>query len=138
MLKPKINDNILPIIKNLKRIAIVGISDKTYRDSYSVGKFMINQGYEIFPINPNLTEVLGRRCYPSLLDIDSKIDLVVIFRKSDSVIQIVEETIKIKAKAVWMQLNVVNENAAQIALDAALDVVMNRCWKIEYHNHIIY
>ena len=138
MLKPKINDNILPIIKNLKRIAIVGISDKTYRDSYSVGKFMINQGYEIFPINPNLTEVLGRRCYPSLLDIDSKIDLVVIFRKSDSVSPIVEQAIKIKARAVWMQLNVVNEKAAQIALDAGLDVVMNRCWKIEYHNHIIY
>ena len=136
MKKYEINDSIPEILKEYRKIAVVGISTKPERDSHSVAKFMQHQGYQIFPVNPNYTTVLGETCYPGLSDLPEQVDLVDIFRKPDQVMPVVEEAIKIGAKAIWMQLGIVNSGAAELALDAGLKVVMNRCWKIEYINHM--
>ena len=131
----EINQNIPEILRKYKKIAVVGISDKPYRDSHRVARFMLSRGYQIFPVNPKLEEVLGVKCYPSLLDIPEEIELVDIFRRPEFVEPIVDEAIKKGAKAIWMQLGVVNEKAAQKALEAGMEVVMNHCWKIEFMNH---
>ncbi|GAB4375500.1 MAG: CoA-binding protein [Calditrichia bacterium] len=120
------------IFKNCKRIAVVGISDKPFRDSYRVAQFMKQEGYTVIPVNPNLDKVLGLKCYPTLSDIPETVDLVDIFRRPEVVEPIVDEAIQIGAKAVWLQLGVVNEAAADKARAAGLQVVMDRCWKIEY------
>ncbi len=128
----KINSNIPHILADYRKIAVVGISAKPYRDSHNIALFMKNHGCKIFPVNPNYDTVLGRPCYPSLLDIPVKIELVDIFRRSETVMPVIEEAIQIGAKAVWMQLGVINNDAAQKGLAAGLEVVMDRCWKVEY------
>lgn len=131
----KINENIAAILKNHKRIAVIGLSDNPIRPSYGVARAMMQEGYRVIPVNPVVDEVFGEKSYPSLLDIPGKIDLVDIFRRPEFVDEIVDQAIEKGAKAVWMQLGVINEAAAQKALDAGLDVVMDRCWKIEFYNH---
>lgn len=132
----KINQNIPEILNDCRKIAVVGISDKPYRDSFRIAKFMQDRGYQIYPVNPNVDEVLGLKCYPSLSEIPERVDLVDIFRRSEYVLSIAEEAVKVGAKAIWMQLGVVSEAAAEYALHAGLDVVMDRCWKIEYLNYL--
>ena len=112
-----VNDAIPHILKNYRKIAVVGISEKPDRDSNAVARFMLKKGYQIFPVNPNYREVLGIPCFSSLTDIPEKIDLVDIFRRAEEVEPIVDQAIEIGAKAVWMQLGVINHNAAQKALD---------------------
>jgi len=131
----KINENIPSILKNHKRIAVIGLSDNPDRPSYEVAKAMMREGYQVIPVNPVVDEVFGEKSHPSLLDIPGEIDLVDIFRRPEFVDEIVDQAIEKGAKAVWMQLGVINEAAAQKALNAGLDVVMDRCWKIEYYNH---
>jgi predicted CoA-binding protein len=131
----KINSHIEEILSNYKNIAVVGLSDKPYRDSYAVAKFMMNQDYKVFPVNPTIETVLNTKSYPDLGSIEEKVDLVDIFRKSEQVEPIIDQAIEIGARAVWMQLGVVNFEAAIKALDAGLQVVMDRCWKIEYGNY---
>ena len=131
-----INEAIPKILSEYKNIAVVGVSTKPDRDSHGVAKYMLLKGYRMTPVNPMYPEVLGETCYSSLLDIPDKIELVDIFRKSDQVVPIVEQAIQIGAKAVWMQLGIINEEAAKLATDAGLEVVMNRCWKIEYQNYL--
>lgn len=131
----KINENIAGIMKNHKRIAVIGLSDNPIRPSYGVAKAMMQEGYQVIPVNPVADEIFGEKSYPSLLDIPGEIDLVDIFRRPEFVDEIVDQAIEKDAKAVWMQLGVINEAAARKALDAGLDVVMDRCWKIEYYNH---
>jgi predicted CoA-binding protein len=131
----KINSHIEEILQNYKSIAVVGLSDKPYRDSYAVAKFMINQGYKVFPVNPTVETVLNIKSYPDLRAIEEKVELVDIFRKSDQVEPIIDRAIEMGARAVWMQLGVINFDAASKALDAGLQVVMDRCWKIEYGNY---
>jgi predicted CoA-binding protein len=120
---------------NFKKIAVVGISDKPFRDSFVVASYMKNNNYVIYPVNPNCSEVLGLKCHATLLELEEEIDLVDIFRRSEFVLPVVEQAIEIGAKAVWMQLGVINEEAAQKALDGGLKVVMNRCWKQEYQHY---
>lgn len=131
----KINENIADILKNYKRIAVIGLSDNPVRPSYGVAKAMMREGYQVIPVNPVVDEVFGEKSYSSLLDIPGEIDLVDIFRRPEFVDEIVDQAVEKGAKAVWMQLGVINEAAAQKALNAGLDVVMDRCWKIEYYNH---
>ena len=131
----RLNVNIPEILRKYRKIAVVGVSDKPYRDSYVVANFMMTRGYQVFPVNPKLDSVLGVKCYPSLKDIPEPVELVDVFRRSVYVEPIVDEAIRIGARAVWMQLTVINENAARKALEAGLEVVMDRCWKIEYMNH---
>ncbi len=128
----KINDNIPEILSAYKRIAVVGISNKPERDSADVARYMMKKNYQVYPVNPNYKEVLGLTCYPTLLDIPEPVDLIDIFRRSEEVEAIVDQAIQIGAKAVWMQMGVINRVAAQKALDAGLEVVMNRCWKRDF------
>ena len=122
------------ILKESKTIAVVGLSDKQDRDSYLVAKYLKENGYRIIPINPNISEWMGIKAYASLKDVPAKekIDAVDIFRRSEFVSEIVNEAIETKAKAIWMQLGVVNEEAARKAEDAGLLVVMDRCMRIEH------
>ena len=119
-------------IFDLKTISVVGISDNPERPSNFVAKFLEERGYSIIPVNPNLTEWDGKKCYPDLLSIPVKVDVVDIFRRSEAVPPVVDEANAIKAKAVWMQEGIVNEEAAAKARKAGIEVVMDRCMKKEY------
>ncbi len=119
-------------IFDLKTIAVVGISDNPERPSNFVAKFLEERGYNIIPVNPNLTEWDGKKCYPDLLSIPVKVDVVDIFRRTEAIPPIVDEAIAIKAKVVWMQEGIVNGGAAVKARDAGIEVVMDRCMKKEY------
>ncbi len=115
-----------------KTIAVVGASPKPWRDSGEIAAFLIRKGYKVFPVNPKYDEVLGEKCYHDLKSIPEKIDLVDIFRNPNEVEPVIDEAIAIGAKAVWMQLGVVNESAAKKAERAGLGVVMDRCIAIEH------
>jgi len=119
-------------IFGFKTIAVVGISENPERPSNFVAKFLEEHGYKIIPVNPNLTEWEGKRCFPDLLSIPVKVDVVDIFRRPEAVPPIVDEAIAIKAKVVWMQEGIVNEEAAAKAREAGIEVVMDRCMKKEY------
>ena len=127
-------ETIQKILKESKTIAVVGLSDKPERDSYSVAKYLKDNGYRIIPINPNISGWMGENAYASLKDIPSgiRIDVVDILRRSEFVFEIVDEAIRINAKAIWMQLGVVDENAARKAEAAGLLVVMDKCMRIEH------
>lgn len=120
------------ILSTSKTIAVVGLSANWYRPSYFAAKYLMDHGYEIIPVNPNYDDVLGLRCYPDLKSVPEQIDVVDIFQKPDRVPALVDDAIEIGARVVWMQIGIVHEEAAQRARDAGLDVVMNRCMKIEY------
>ena len=119
-------DTIKNILK-LKIIAVVGMSPKPERPSHYVSMYMKEHGYTIIPVNPGQTEIAGETCYPSLLEIPYKIDVVDVFRRSEHVLPIAELAVKISAKALWLQDDVINEEAAEIAEGAGLLVVMNDC-----------
>jgi predicted CoA-binding protein len=131
----KINTNIENILKSHKNVAIVGMSDSPVRDSYKVGLYLRNAGYNIYLVNPNYTSILGNKCYPNLKTIRDPIEIVDIFRKPVHVVPIIKDAIEIQAKVVWMQLGVVNTEAADLALDAGLQVVMDHCIKIDHRRH---
>ena len=119
-------DTIKNILK-LKIIAVVGMSPKPERPSHYVSMYMKEHGYTIIPVNPGQTQIAGETCYPSLLEIPYKIDVVDVFRRPEHVLPIAELAVKISAKALWLQDNVINEEAAEIAERAGLLVVMNDC-----------
>ncbi len=120
------------ILKETKTIAMVGLSDKWYRPSNFAAKYLLDHGYTVIPVNPAYKEILGRKCYKSLLDIKEKVDVVDCFRKPEEIPQIARDAIKIGAKVLWMQLGIENNEAREIAENAGLEVVMNRCIKIEH------
>ena len=126
-------NNPLDILKNVSSIAIVGISSKEERDSYKVMKFLIEKGYKVFPVNPNEQGkyILGRKCFKSLSDIDDEVDMVDVFRKDEFVYDVTKEAIKINAKVLWTQLDIFCEDSFNLAKDAGLKVVMDKCPKIE-------
>ena len=111
----------------MKKVAVAGCSLRPDRASNYVSDYLQKMGYKIFPVNPEYREILGEKCYANLLDIPEPVELVVIFRKSEHVLPIVEEAVKIGAKAVWMQDGVENFEAARIASNAGLRVIMNDC-----------
>ncbi len=113
-------------------MAIVGLSTNPLRPSHFVAIYLSNRGYEIVPVNPRETEILGRRCYPSLRAVEGPVEVVDIFRDPIHVPGIVDEAIEVGAKAIWMQFGVIHEAAARKALDAGLEVVMDRCMKVEH------
>ncbi len=127
------------ILSLFKTIAVVGLSDKPQKPSYSVSKYMAAMGYTIIPINPMHEEVLGVKCYPSLTslpdELKRKVEVVNIFRKPDDVPPIVEEAIEIGAKAIWLQLGITHEPAAEKARKSGLVVVQNRCISVEHQRY---
>ena len=120
------------ILKENHVIAMVGLSANWYRPSFFAAKYMLDHGYRVIPVNPAYQEVLGQKCYASLPEIPEQVDIVDCFRKSEEIVPLAEDAIAIGAKALWMQIGVVNEAAADKARKAGLDVVMDRCVKIEY------
>ena len=121
------------ILKEVKTIAVVGASGDHNRDSYKVMEALIQHGYKIFPINPNEEGnlILGQLCYADLSAVPGKIDMVDVFRAEDAVIGVTKEAIKIGAKVLWTQLDIINEEASELAKKAGLKVIMNKCPKIE-------
>jgi len=135
-------DEIKQILTTYRVIAIVGLSDTIGKHSYRVGAYLKRHGYHIIPVNPTIDKVLGCKSYRSLLDIPERIqktiEVVNIFRKPEDVPPIVEQALKLKARfgrlcVVWMQVGIVNEKAAQTALEAGLAVVMDKCIMAEHH-----
>lgn len=121
------------LLENAKNIAVVGCSDNPERTSYMIAEALQQAGYRIFPVNPKLTgPVLGEKPYASLTEIKEPIDIVNVFRRSELVMPIVEDAVKAKAKSVWMQLGVINEEAAEYAEKHGLTVVMDRCIKVDH------
>jgi hypothetical protein len=120
------------LLKRARIIAVVGLSDNPARPSHDVASFLQNKGYKIVPVNPKADSILGEKSYPDLASVPGDIDVVDIFRKSEDVGPIVDEAISKGAGAIWMQLGVVNEEAADKAAEAGLDVVMDMCMKMEY------
>jgi len=120
------------ILTNSQTVAIVGLSPNIKQDSYMVACYLSDHGYEIIPVNPTATEILGRKSYASLRDLPAPPDVVDIFRRAEYVPGIVEDAIAIGAKAVWMQLGVEHPAAAERARAAGLKVVMNHCMKREH------
>jgi len=120
------------ILKQNRTIAVVGLSAQWFRPSFFAAKYLQEHGYRVIPVNPAYPEVLGEKCYPSLRAIPEKVDVVDVFRKPDDVPPIVDEAIAIGAKVVWMQIGVIHEGAAERAREAGLEVVMDRCMKIEH------
>lgn len=127
-----IDEKIKRILKDYKNIAVVGLSPKEDRPSHVVAKYLKSQGYRIIPVNPNADEILGEKCYPDLSSLPSPIDVVDIFRRPEDVLPIVDEAIKIKAKVIWMQEGIINEEAAEKAGKAGLEVVMDHCMLKEH------
>ena len=125
-------DDIEKIIRESKNIAVVGISNKLGRPSLTVASYLKGQGYRIIPVNPTIQDVNGEKCYPDLTSIPEKVDVVDIFRKPADVLPVVEEAVRIGAKAVWMQEGIVNEEAASKARAAGLQVVMDKCMLKEH------
>jgi predicted CoA-binding protein len=120
------------ILTDYRTVAVVGASPNPERPSYGVASYLAKNGYQVIPVNPNDGEILGEKCYPDLASIPENIEVVDIFRRSEDVMPIVDEAIKIGAKAVWMQEGVINEEAAAKARDAGLLVVMDKCMLKEH------
>lgn len=119
------------ILSNYRRVAIVGLSPDPSRPSYQVAAYLKERGYQIFPVNPRCQEVLGEPCYPDLQAVPPPVEIVDIFRQVEAIPGIVDEAIKVGAKVIWMQLGLESPEAAAKAKAAGLQVVMNRCMKIE-------
>lgn len=125
------DETIRRVLTETKTWAVVGCSPDQWRDSHDVARYLQARGYRVIPVNPACDELLGERCYATVGDIPEPVDVVDVFRRSELAGAHVDEAIAIGAKAVWLQLGVVDEVAAERARDAGLDVVMNRCPKIE-------
>ena len=120
------------ILSTTKTIAIVGLSPKSERPSYFVGSYLKSEGYRIIPVNPMAKEILGEKSYPDSLSIPEPVDMVNVFRKPEDCVEVAKQAIKIGAKTLWMQLRVVNLEAAELAAAAGLNVIMDKCVKIEH------
>jgi len=120
------------ILTENKVIAVVGLSTNESRPSFFAAKYLRDHGYRIIPVNPRYEEVLGETCYPDLESIPHAIDIVDVFQHPDRVLPIAQSAVTIGAKVLWLQLGVVNEEAAELARASGMDVVMDRCVKIEY------
>ena len=120
------------ILRSCHTIAVVGLSAEWHRPSNFVAKYLQQHGYRVIPVNPRYAEVLGERCYPSLVDVAEPIDMVDVFRRSEDVLPIAEQALQIGAKCLWQQIGVKNLEADRIAREAGLDSVMDRCVKIEH------
>ncbi len=122
------------ILQCSRTIAIVGLSPKKERPSNMVGRYLLEAGYTVIPVNPGQSEILGLPCYSTLSDIGKQVDMVDIFRRSEDVPPIVEEAVALGAKTIWMQQGIINKAAAELARQAGLDVIMDRCIKVDHSN----
>ncbi len=128
------SEKIKAILEKYRTVAIVGLSPKPERDSHKVAGYLKDHGYRIVPVNPGQKEILGEKSYPDLKAIPFPVDIVDIFRRPEAVPAVVDDAIEVSAKVVWTQLGIVHNQAADKARRAGLEVVMNKCIKIEHMN----
>lgn len=121
------DDELRAILERTETIAVVGLSSRPDRDSNSVSRYLQSRGYRIVPVNPNETEVLGERAYPTLLDVPERVDLVNVFRRPSATPEVAERAVKVGAPVLWLQLGIENDDARRIAEQAGLTVVMDLC-----------
>src|SRR6185312_10086115 len=126
------SDKVRRILKGSRTVAVVGLSAQWHRPSFFAAKYLQEHGYRVIPVNPGYETILGERSYKRLADIPEKVDVVDCFRKASEIPALAEEAIAIGAKVLWMQLGVINQSAADRAQAAWLEVVMDRCMKIEH------
>ncbi|GAA2367828.1 CoA-binding protein [Catellatospora methionotrophica] len=124
------------VIHRAKTIAVVGLSGNELRASYFVGYYLQRHGYQVIPVNPRETRILGQTCYPSLLDVPVAVDLVNVFRAPDALPGVAREAVRIGAGALWCQFGVVNDEGNAVAADGGLDLVVDRCLKIEHARYV--
>lgn len=120
------DEDIRQVLMTVKKVAVVGCSPNSGAKNY-VPAYMKEEGYQVIPVNPRYDEVLGEKCYAALKDIPEKVDMVECFRPSEEIVPIAKDAIAIGAKVLWMQVGIINEEAAKLASDAGLTVIMNRC-----------
>jgi len=125
-------EEVVKILETHKTIAVVGCSPKAWRDSHKVARYLLEHGYEVIPVNPGQREILGKTCYKSLKEIPDGVEVVDIFLNPKRVPPVVDQAIEIGAKAVWMQLGVVDNESARKAREYDIQVVMNRCMMEEH------
>jgi uncharacterized protein len=124
------------LLHTARTVAVVGLSNNELRASYFVGYYLRRHGYQVIPVNPRETAILGQTCYPSLSDVPEPLDIVNVFRAPDALPGIAREAVAIQAGALWCQFGVINEEGARIAEDAGLTVIMDRCLKVEHARYI--
>lgn len=124
--------DIKKILEETKTVAVLGMSPKPQRDSHMVGKYLKDAGYRIIPVRPGQSEILGEKAYKSLDDITEEVDMIDVFRNSAQVADHVDEAIRLKPKVFWMQMGIKNEEAAGRLTEAGIDVVMDKCTKVEH------
>ena len=123
-------------IYTLKNIAVVGMSKNPDKAAHYVPKYLIDNGFNVIPVNPTATEILGRKCYPTLLDIADPVDIVDVFRPSDQVLPIVEDSVKIKPKVIWLQEGIHNPEAEDVARKAGIPIVVFNRWMLAEHQRL--
>jgi predicted CoA-binding protein len=126
------NNQVRDILKEARTIAVVGLSDKSWRDSYTVSSFMLARGYAIIPVNPTIDSVFGITAVPSLSAVKAKVDIVNVFRRPEFVPEIVEEAIACRFPTLWLQTGVVHEIAIARAVASGMNVIVDRCIRVAY------
>ncbi|HEX2028798.1 MAG TPA: CoA-binding protein [Nitriliruptorales bacterium] len=124
-------DAVRRVLRYTRRIAVVGLSAKPHRASHGVAAALVVQGYEVVPVNPHVDQVLGRRAYPSLRDVPGNIDLVDVFRRPEHLPDVAREAAAVGARGLWLQLGLRSEEARRVAEEAGMDIVEDRCLKVE-------
>ena len=124
------------VLHNSNTIAVVGLSNNELRASYFVGYYLRRHGYRVIPVNPRESEILGQRCYSSLLDVPEPVDVVNVFRAPNALPGIAQDAVAINAAALWCQFGVINDQGAQIAEDGGMTVIMDRCLKVEHARYV--
>ena len=124
------------VLHTAQTIAVVGLSNNPLRASYFVGYYLKRHGYQVIPVNPRETEILGETCYPSLLDVPGHVDVVNVFRAPDALPSIARDAVAIGADTLWCQFGVINAEGARIAADGGVTVIMDRCVKVEHARYI--
>jgi predicted CoA-binding protein len=129
---------ITSLLRRSRKIAIIGLSPKENRPSNMVGRYMVDSGFTIYPVNPGQSEIFGLDCYPDISAVPTPVDIVDIFRKSEDILPIVEMVVALpeKPEAIWMQQGIVNEEAAELARKNNIYVVMDRCIKVDHQNFL--
>ncbi|MCZ6889608.1 MAG: CoA-binding protein [Gammaproteobacteria bacterium] len=129
-------DTIQRVLKHTRNVAIVGLSNNELRASNFVGFYATRHAYNVIPVNPRETEIMGKKAYPSLLDVEQQVDVVNVFRDPSAVPEIAKQAVEIGAKALWLQFGVISHEGAEIAREAGMDVIMDLCFKIEHARYM--
>ena len=132
MEKDSYNDDEIRSILSLKKVAVIGMSKHSSKAAQAVPRYLSENGYEITPVNPTTSEILGKKCYSEITEVEHEIDIVDVFRPSEKVLPIVKEAIKIKPKVIWLQEGIHNTEAEELARNAGIKVVFNRCMLAEH------